>query len=552
MGPMAEPDATILRLPIRPPVVGAPPRYAERRGTDRREEDRLAREEATLLARVLDILAGDASAERRLAGVLDLLAATAGARRAAVLSGDPERRVAVTAETTAGLADPAGAVELAAWLDAHAPRSRAERAASGPAAVTMVRGRTEAARPLAVTADSGRAPDARFASLDIPVAGRVTLGFEMDDEDGVLALAHRLPPTLARHAAVALALVTGQLAASAELEALRAHESERERFVSTVAHDLRSPLTGLSGYLDLILEDRVGDPAIVGEFLERSRQIVESMTDLVGDLLEISKLDAGNLRLEIAPFSVAEVAGRAVVALAPIALDRQVELRTDLPPRMRAAVGDRRHVERIVTNLLANALKFGGQGGTVEVAGRFDGPVAVLAVRDDGPGIEAGRPVPDLRAVLPDRRPRRDRRNGPRAGDRPRPGPGDARRPGPGVRAGQRFELRPGPARTDRLRSGHDRGDPRASGRRRGGPTRGGRRPPGDPRLGSGTGSPWTVSPGERGAGRGGGRSGARPTSAPLDRRIAVDRRGTGARLTEPTARPARPDRSSTSRAPIR
>ena len=117
------------------------------------------------------------------------------------------------------------------------------------------------------------------------------------------------------------------------------------------------------------------------------------MTDLVGDLLEISKLDAGNLRLEIAPFSVAEVAGRAVVALAPIALDRQVELRTDLPPRMRAAVGDRRHVERIVTNLLANALKFGGQGGTVEVAGRFDGPVAVLAVRDDGPGIEpADRP----------------------------------------------------------------------------------------------------------------------------------------------------------------
>jgi K+-sensing histidine kinase KdpD len=113
------------------------------------------------------------------------------------------------------------------------------------------------------------------------------------------------------------------------------------------------------------------------------------MTDLVGDLLEISKLDAGNLRLEIAPFSVAEVAGRAVVALAPIALDRQIDLRTELPPRMRAAVGDRRHVERIVTNLLANALKFGGRGGTVDVVGRFDGPVAILAVRDDGPGIEA-------------------------------------------------------------------------------------------------------------------------------------------------------------------
>jgi signal transduction histidine kinase len=387
---MAEPHPSIVRLSIRPPLVGAPPRYVERRSTYRREADRLAHEEAALLARVLDILAADTTAERRLAGVLDLLASTAGARRAAVLSGDPERRVAVTAETTDGLADPSGALELGAWLDANAPRSRAERAASGPAVVSIVRGGLEAVGPVTVPGDAARAPDVRFASLDIPAAGRVTLGFEMDDEDGVLALAQRLPPTLARHAAVALALVTGQLAASAELESLRAHESERERFVSTVAHDLRSPLTGLSGYLDLILGQRVTDPEVVGEFLERSRRIVESMTDLVGDLLEISKLDAGNLRLEIAPFSVAEVAGRAVAALAPIALERQVDLRTDLPPRMRAAVGDRRHVERVLTNLLANALKFGGQGGTVEMAGRFDGAVAVMAVRDDGPGIEAG------------------------------------------------------------------------------------------------------------------------------------------------------------------
>jgi signal transduction histidine kinase len=389
MASMAEPHSSIVRLPIRAPVVGAPPRYAERRGTHRREEDRLAHEEAALLARVLDILASGVDAEHRLAGVLDLLATTAGARRAAVLSGEPERRVAVTAETTDGLADPDGALELAAWLDANASRSRAERAASGPALVALVRGAAEPVGPLPVADDPGRTADARFASLEIPAAGRVTLGFEMVDEDGVIALAQRLPPTLARHAAVALALVTGQLAASAELDALRAHESERERFVSTVAHDLRSPLTGLRGYLDLILGERVEDPAVVGEFLERSRRIVESMSDLVGDLLDISKLDAGNFRLEIAPFSVAEVAGRAVAALTPIALERRVDLRTDLPPRMRAALGDRRHVERVLTNLLGNALKFGGEGGSVEVVGRFDGPVATVAVRDDGPGIEA-------------------------------------------------------------------------------------------------------------------------------------------------------------------
>jgi signal transduction histidine kinase len=230
-------------------------------------------------------------------------------------------------------------------------------------------------------------PDARFALIEIPSTGHVVLGFEMSDEDGVLALADRLPPTLARHAAVVLALVTEQLAQAAELEALRAHEAERERFVSTVAHDLRTPLTGLSGYLDLIAEGRVEDPSVEREFVERSRLIVDSMGDLVGDLLEISRLDAGTLRLELRPFSVAEVGNRALAALAPLALERGIALRSDLPPRMRAATGDRREVQRILTNLLGNALKFTPEGGLVELAGWFAGSWALVALRDAGPGL---------------------------------------------------------------------------------------------------------------------------------------------------------------------
>ena len=211
----------------------------------------------------------------------------------------------------------------------------------------------------------------------------------MTDADGVLVLADRLPPTLARHAAVVLALVTAQIVGTDELEALQARETQREQFVATVAHDLRTPLTGLSGYLDLILEGKVEDPVIEREFIERSRLIVDSMGDLVGDLLEISRLDAGNLRLDLRPFSVAEVGGRALAALAPLALERRIDLRADLPSRMRAATGDRREVQRILTNLLGNALKFTPEGGHVELVGSFDGPTAVLAVRDDGPGIAA-------------------------------------------------------------------------------------------------------------------------------------------------------------------
>jgi len=108
---------------------------------------------------------------------------------------------------------------------------------------------------------------------------------------------------------------------------------------------MRTPLTGLSGYLELILGGQVEDPVDERDFLERSRHIVGSMSDLVGDLLELSRLESGTLRLQIAPFSVAEAGSRVVAGLAPIALARAVELRTSMPPRLRAATGDRRRVE---------------------------------------------------------------------------------------------------------------------------------------------------------------------------------------------------------------
>ena len=132
--------------------------------------------------------------------------------------------------------------------------------------------------------------------LPIPSAGEVALGFEFGRPADADRLAERLPPTLARHAAVALALVTGQLAGERELAALRARDAERSTFVSTVAHELRTPLTGLRGYLELILGGQVDDPAVEREFLERSRAIVDSMGELVGDLLELSRLESGHAR----------------------------------------------------------------------------------------------------------------------------------------------------------------------------------------------------------------------------------------------------------------
>jgi signal transduction histidine kinase len=379
------------RLPAQPPTVSPPPAFTERRVRYRREEDRVAHQEKVLLARALDILASDSTAEERLAGLLRLLARTVGARRAAVVADGIERRAAVAVDPDE---DPAMAEALAAWLDVHAPRTRARRAASGRAPISFiiaaVPGSTDE-RDAGADLEPGLEPDrsrpAHYAVLPIPSAGDVALGFEFRRAGDADRLADRLPPTMARHAAVALALVTGQLATERELAALRARDIERATFVSTVAHELRTPLTGLRGYLELILGGQVDDPAVEREFLERSRSITGSMGELVDDLLEISRLESGTLGLEIGPFSLAEAGSQVAAALLPIAIEQGIHLTTALPPRLRVATGDRRRVEQIVTNLAANALKFTPAGGHVEIEATFDGVVAIVTVRDDGAGI---------------------------------------------------------------------------------------------------------------------------------------------------------------------
>lgn len=378
-------------LPLRvvpdvpPPSVQPPTPAVERRRAWRREEDRIAYEEARFLARALDLLTVDAPAEVRLAALLAEAGRIAGARRTALLSEDPERRVAVVVAP----GEPPGAGEaLATWLDVQAPRSRAERAASGRARVaTVVDPALAPRRP--------PGPDVDRACLPVESAGSLVLGFEFETPAEAKGLPARLPDSLARHLAAALALATEQLERERELAALRARDDERTRFVSTVAHELRTPLTGLAGYLDLILGGRVAEPEVQQDFLERGRQSVASMSELVGDLLELSRLDSGSLQLELGPFSLAEAGQRTADRLLPIAIDRGIGLRTALPPRIRAATGDRRRVEQILTNLLGNALKFTAVGGTVELEGWTSGSVAFYAVRDDGEGI-----APDVRARI--------------------------------------------------------------------------------------------------------------------------------------------------------
>jgi signal transduction histidine kinase len=375
--------------PQRPslPAIPAPPTFSERRHAFRRGEDLAVHEDRALLARALDILAGPGDAATQVADILALLARVVGARRAALVTDRPLRRVIVVA---APGEDPADAHRLAAWLDVSALRSAAVRAAAPPAEVIIVRTRHDhlprAAAPASAPANGELLAD-RMVRLGARGA-EVQVGLELASMRDAARVAVRLPAPTLRHLLAALAAASRRAADEAERRDLQARERERERFVSTVAHELRTPLTGLGGYLDLLADGAIDDPDVGREFIGRGRGIVERMALLVGDLLELSRIESGSLRLDIEPVSLAEACDRAMAPLGPIAAGRDIRLVVGLPPRIRTVRADRRRVEQIVTNLAGNACKFAPAGGLVEVNGRVDGPAAIVIVRDDGPGIQ--------------------------------------------------------------------------------------------------------------------------------------------------------------------
>ncbi len=181
----------------------------------------------------------------------------------------------------------------------------------------------------------------------------------------------------------------GQLAGAFDSMRVRlaALDRARSEFIANASHELRTPLFSLGGFLELLADEDM-DETVRRDFLEEMRGQVERLARLATDLLDLSRLDAGQLEVERVPVDL-EASARLVAdefrALAD-AQGRELRLRADGPVR---AVGDEQRVQQIVRALVENALRHTPPGTAVEVAaGSRDGR-ARISVRDDGPGVPA-------------------------------------------------------------------------------------------------------------------------------------------------------------------
>lgn len=171
----------------------------------------------------------------------------------------------------------------------------------------------------------------------------------------------------------------------ARLEAEAANRVKDE-FLSTLSHELRTPLTAIMGWSDLLLHDEVA-PRKRRQAIETIARNANSQCQLINDLLEVSRIITGKLRLEFAACELDSVVQAAVDSVRPTAEAKGVKLQVLLEPNTGPIFGDRERLQQIVWNLLSNAVKFNRHGGLVQVKlQRINSHVEVV-VTDTGVGI---------------------------------------------------------------------------------------------------------------------------------------------------------------------
>jgi signal transduction histidine kinase/uncharacterized protein (UPF0335 family) len=171
---------------------------------------------------------------------------------------------------------------------------------------------------------------------------------------------------------------------SRQLEVASQHKSQ---FLANMSHELRTPLNAILGYTELMADGIYGQlPEKTMGVLKRLESNGRHLLGLINDVLDLSKIEAGQLVFELTEYSLEDIAQTVRSTLEPLAADKKLAFKVEVAPKLPAGHGDGRRLTQVVINLVGNAIKFTDAGEVVIKATATDGSFH-LAVRDTGPGI---------------------------------------------------------------------------------------------------------------------------------------------------------------------
>jgi signal transduction histidine kinase len=172
--------------------------------------------------------------------------------------------------------------------------------------------------------------------------------------------------------------------ANLELEAASRHKSE---FLANMSHELRTPLNAILGYTELILDKIYGDlPEKIQDVLGRLEQNGRHLLGLINDVLDLSKVEAGQLTLSLNDYSMKDVVQTVFTAVESLAVEKNLELKVTVSPDLAPGKGDEQRIVQVFLNLVGNAIKF-SEKGEVRVEVATSNGTFLVSVSDTGPGL---------------------------------------------------------------------------------------------------------------------------------------------------------------------
>jgi signal transduction histidine kinase len=173
---------------------------------------------------------------------------------------------------------------------------------------------------------------------------------------------------------------------SRQLEIASQHKSQ---FLANMSHELRTPLNAILGYTELMADGAYGEPSekMLG-ILKRLEANGRHLLGLINDVLDLSKIEAGQLVLELSDYSVQDIAQTVRSTLEPLAADKKLAFKVEVAPQLPPGRGDGRRLTQVLINLVGNAIKF-TDAGEVAIKAEANNGSFHVSVRDTGPGISA-------------------------------------------------------------------------------------------------------------------------------------------------------------------
>jgi two-component system phosphate regulon sensor histidine kinase PhoR len=172
-----------------------------------------------------------------------------------------------------------------------------------------------------------------------------------------------------------------------DLTLLHKLQTVRQDFVSNVSHELRTPLTSLKLLVETLTDGAIKDEKQAGHFLQQMNMEIDNLTQIVQELLDLSKIESGRVPLNRTATDPRTLAEAAIERMRLQAGRAGIEIQTDLPENLPRVNADSSRIEQVIVNLLHNAIKFTNPGGRIKISAGIDGHSVLFSVEDNGIGI---------------------------------------------------------------------------------------------------------------------------------------------------------------------